>query len=488
MRDNGSHDRMTFGMGLYKVLEAVKAPRSAKRADCALSICLLIFAAGCTRGSLMPAAGSEVLVTGNEQAIVDAIAKRSQDRPPEQFANSLDHAFAVLLARASPQPEPCRLAQSAIDSLCEESQRQTGNRIPSTQRETWVSSVLANNTFEDVLRDLRGRGPEIQDRDRLEEAGLQGMLGATGWGAACVLTNDQAAEIKRMMALRETHKEPGVVGVDVDRWPVANVIPGMPAAKAGLQDGDVILTVDGEDMSHIKRASEGVQFLRGTAGEKLTLTVKRDEQTLSFQIRRTSAAAATIRAKLVDPHVVYVRIPTFEGSGIAETVKEIIKQHVLGGASFCVLDLRDNRGGRPEEANAVADMFLDNEYLEAFEFRDHKRIVFTSKPGAMEVGVILLTNRNTGSAAEMLALALRYNKRATIIGEPTAGDLFGKDVEELGDGRLIVFRSEPTILSPDGNDYSEIGVPPDIMVDGAKASDKDEILRRAIQYARSQTR
>lgn len=85
----------------------------------------------------------------------------------------------------------------------------------------------------------------------------------------------------------------------------------------------------------------------------------------------------------------------------------------------------------------------------------------------------------------MLVLALHDNHRATVIGQPTAGALFGKDFEKLGDGRMIVFRSEPTVLSPTGNDYSETGLSPDIMVGEAKGSGEDKILSSAIQLIRN---
>jgi carboxyl-terminal processing protease len=108
-------------------------------------------------------------------------------------------------------------------------------------------------------------------------------------------------------------------------------------------------------------------------------------------------------------------------------VKALIRHHVTDATSHVILDVRNNPGGRPAEANAVADIFLDDKCLEIFQFRNGKRIAFKSKPGAQDVPVIVLTNHSTGSAAEMLAMALRDNQRATVIGQPTAGALVGKD-------------------------------------------------------------
>ena len=78
----------------------------------------------------------------------------------------------------------------------------------------------------------------------------------------------------------------------------------------------------------------------------------------------------------------------------------------------------------------------------------------------------------------MMAMALHDNHRATAIGESTAGALFGKDGEKLSDGRMFFFRSEPTVLSPTGKDYSETGLPPDIAVVESKGTGEDKIFSR----------
>ena len=215
----------------------------------------------------------------------------------------------------------------------------------------------------------------------------------------------------------------------------------------------------------------------------MLLTVRRGAEILSFRVRRVAAAAWLIRDKVVAPGVVHIKIPTFEGTGIAEKAEQIVREQMSTGLRAVILDLRDNPGGRPEPANAIADLFLDNAVLEVFEFRSGKRVVVKSHPGALDATVVILANRNTGSAAEMLAMALRDNRRATIIGEPTAGALFGKDGQQLDDGRTIVLRGEPRILSPAGKDYSTNGIPPDVTVAPAEGTGEDQALHRAIEAA-----
>jgi carboxyl-terminal processing protease len=314
------------------------------------------------------------------------------------------------------------------------------------------------------------------------------MLGATGSKSAVVLSVSQAKRITEMLEVRTTpSREQGMLGVDVGEWPTVRIVPDTPAARAGLRDGDVVLRVNGRDIAKTERAADGLKALGGTADATIHMTIRRGNEILAFEVHGASAAAR-VSMRAVGSGVVLIRIPSFEDSGIADRVKSLISTVVPTAASSVILDLRNNPGGRAEEANGVANVFLDEKILQIFEFRDGRRIGFKTTPGAIGVRVLVLTNRDTASAAEMLAIALHDNHRATVIGQPTAGYLFGKDFEKLTDGRIVVFRSEPTVLSPTGKDYSETGLTPDIEVAESKGGDDDKVLTRAIQVVRTAER
>jgi C-terminal processing protease CtpA/Prc len=144
--------------------------------------------------------------------------------------------------------------------------------------------------------------------------------------------------------------------------------------------------------------------------------------------------------------------------------------------------LRDNPGGRLEEANAIANLFLDGRLLEILAFRAGRRIAFRAAAGRLPMRVWVLANRQTGSSAEVLAMALRDNSAAAIVGEPTAGFLFGKDLQPLPDGRALLIRTAPLILSPSGKDYVPGGVTPDIPVPDDRKG-RDNMLERALREA-----
>jgi C-terminal peptidase prc len=429
----------------------------------------------------------DVFLTGREQAVIDMIAKKTVEPVPDRFPNALNHALAVLLAKGCPKPDATRLVRATVESLVKEFERETNGKTGATQQETWVSTISRSKRFDSILKELVALDPHDANQNRLLEAGLNGMCATMGSGAACVLSKDQAEEFKKLVNARKTAtEEPGLVGLRLHRWPVVDVMPGGPAAEAGLRNGDVVVAVNGNEAAHARTAQDASKILQGPPGSVVKLVVKRDSTTLTFGLTRAFAAAARVEARQVEPHVLLLTIPTFEGSGIADRVKRLVRARATDQTTAIILDLRDNLGGRAEQANAVADVFLDGRLLQICAFRNGRRIAFRSNPGVLSTArVILLTNNNTASAAEMLAMALRDNSRAAVVGEQTAGALFGKDLVELAGGKAIFFRTEPTVLSPTGNDHSRSGIPPDLRVRDLRSKEKDDILLQALELAKN---
>jgi len=239
---------------------------------------------------------SEVFVTGNEQAIINRFLKKTEEPATKQFSNSLDHALAVLVARAHPTPDVMHLARATVVSLCAESERQTGGKIAAAQRDVWVSNSSRTTSFDSVLKSLAALDPPRTDPHRLVEAGLNGMLKASGWDSAGVVPQSRADEIQRLSKARETpSEERGVLGLKLDRWPVVEVMPESPAAEAGVKTGDAIVAVNGKDVADVQAMADGLRILQGPPGEVVKLAVKREDRRLNFEMTRASAAAATAK-------------------------------------------------------------------------------------------------------------------------------------------------------------------------------------------------
>ncbi|MFP4354984.1 MAG: S41 family peptidase [Phycisphaerae bacterium] len=404
--------------------------------------------------------------------------------PPSARTNCLDEAFDVLMQRAYPQPDPRSLARSAVDAMCNEYRSQTGAPIASAHREAWIWTAIRSHSFAHVLQQIHDRQPAVHDEEQLIAAGLAGLLRGAGPKSAQLYTPAVAAAIEQSRR-RNSQPEPGVVGLAVDNWPVVDVLPLSPAHQAGLQDGDRVTSVNGRPVSSADSAQTVDDLLAGPVGSSLEIKAVRDGQGLRFRLRRASAASLAVRAAVPTAGLCYIRIPSFDGAGVGEKVSTLVHRARQAGMTRFVLDLRGNTGGKLEEANAVADIFLDRRTLQTFAFRVGQRVVFLSKPGAVQAEVTLLTNRATASAAEMLAMALRDNGAARIVGEDTFGALFGRDQHTLANGYVICFRAELTILSPRGDDYSVTGIDPDEAVEDRRTQQADPILARAIAESAS---
>jgi carboxyl-terminal processing protease len=427
-------------------------------------------------------AALEVYPIGSEQRVLDSLEASTPKVSVPSGLNCLDAAYAAVMAKAYPKPDESLLAAKTVTALCEEFRRQTGKALPADRCQSLAVAAAQAGRFENVLRDLQTQGPQSLDRERLLDAGLAGMLSGPQ-PPAWLLGKDVAAQFKEMILARKEPKlEPGFVGLDLANWPtVINVVPGGPAWEGGLRNGDVILRVEGVDISNVRSGVEAKNILAGPVGGTMVVTVRRGNREMEFRLQRAGRAAMLVRAETLKPGILRISVPLLEGSGIAARVERLLAD--AGEAlQVLLLDLRGNPGGRLEEAHAIANLFLDQKLLEIIEFRGGRRIAFRAAPGATAVRVLVLVNRNTGSSAEVLAMALRDNDAATIVGEPTAGMLFGKDLEPLADGRALMIRIAPRILSPAGKDYTAGGVTPDIPAPDDRKG-RDNILDRALRAA-----
>jgi C-terminal peptidase prc len=425
--------------------------------------------------------GLEVYAIGSEQRVVDSLEASTPEVAAPPGLNILDSAYAAVLAKAYPQPDASALAAAAVAAVGEEFRRRTGKELSAARCRSLSEAAARAGRFEGVLCELQTESPQELDSDRLIEAGLAGMLSGPQ-PPAWLVGKEEAAQFQEMILARKEPKlEPGVVGLDVGNWPTVNVSPAGPAQDAGLRNGDVMVRVNGRDANSVRSLAEIKNLLSGRAGSTVTLTVRRESREREFLVHRAGLDAMSVRAETLQPGILRLSVPRLEGSGIAQRVERLLADPRAASRAL-LLDLRDNPGGRLEEANAIANLFLDGKLLEILECRAGRRIAFRAAAGSLPLRVSVLVNRHTGSSAEILAMALRDNAAAVIVGEPTAGMLFGKHFEPLKDGRMLVIRIAPRILSPIGKDYGPGGVTPDLRVPDDKKG-HDNILDQALRHA-----
>lgn len=270
------------------------------------------------------------------------------------------------------------------------------------------------------------------------------------------------------------------IGIEVGELPgvgllVVAPIEGAPAYKAGLRAGDRILKIDGKSAADLK-VTDAVKLIEGAPGTSVTLTVSRPERGEPFELSVTRGliTVRTVRGwarssdwdwdYLIDPayRIGYVRISSFEkltAEQLDGVMRELLARERMRGL---VMDLRDNPGGLLEVVVDVASRFIPRGVIVTTRGRNSRAVYEASgKSVYPDIPVVVLINKGSASAAEILAGALRDHGRAVLIGERTFGKGSVQEMKELKDGRGAVKLTTAYYYLPNGERIHGQGVAPD---------------------------
>jgi carboxyl-terminal processing protease len=265
---------------------------------------------------------------------------------------------------------------------------------------------------------------------------------------------------------------------------VATVLPDTPAEEAGVLEGDVIVAVDGESISG-KPADVAVASIKGQPGTEVELRIvsgedgERRDLTLERAEVRVPAADGRIIRVRVDGEpkkVAYVRFATFSEGAHGE-LRSTIERLDREGAEALVLDLRGNGGGRLNEAVLASSLFVEDGLIVSTETRSQGDTEYDAVGKALpERPTVVLVNRDTASAAEILSAALSDYDLATLVGTRTYGKNTVQEVLRLpGGGALSLTIGE--YLTADGESLALRGVEPDLPGSDDPETAPDEALR-----------
>ena len=278
---------------------------------------------------------------------------------------------------------------------------------------------------------------------------------------------------------------------------VASAIPGSPAAKAGIESGDIVVAV-GQQSVREDDLSQVVDKVRGPQGTRVELTVLRDGREHRFDLERAqieTPVASWVRIPGTD--VAQVRLASFSNDS-AEKLKQAFEEARAAGARRFILDLRDDPGGDLDQAEEIAGYFLDPGdviYIRKNASGQRQEIKVEGSPDHTDAPMVVLVNRGTASSSEILAGALRDNGRARVVGETTYGTGTVLSEFPLRDGSAILL-GVAEWLTPNGDFIRETGIVPDQKVPLGKGAhpltpseahglSKEQILGRDAQLMRA---
>ena len=307
----------------------------------------------------------------------------------------------------------------------------------------------------------------IDDKTLLENA-IKGMLAGLDPHSAYLVPADYS-ELQT-----GTSGEFGGLGIEVGMEDgfvrVIAPIDDTPAARAGIQAGDLVVRLDDTPVKGMT-LEEAVKVMRGKPGTPITLTVVRqgEDGPLKITIVRDIIRVTSVKSRLLDDKYAYVRITQFQ-SRTGDSLREAVRglgDEVPGGIRGMILDLRNNPGGVLSAAVSVSDAFLMEGTIVYTEGRlDDSKLKFTAKPTDILDGapLVVLVNGGSASASEIVAGALQDHRRAVIMGNDTFGKGSVQTILPMENGSALKLTTS-RYYTPAGRSIQASGIRPDIQLE-----------------------
>lgn len=344
------------------------------------------------------------------------------------------------------------------------------------------------DTVDEVRVLLEGGALEPSNESSMTYGAVQGLLQSLGDRYAQYFDERHYTYFSEQNA-----GEFGGIGVTLQqtdgRTFVVEVFPDTPAAKAGIEAGDVFYGIDG-DRRDSWDSDAVVGRVRGKVGTTVTIEMKRkgEDEPLRFTIVRALIDIPNVESRMIGSDVGWVALANFNEK-TAEDLAEALKSLEGEGARGFVLDLRDNPGGMLSEAVDVTSLFVPDGVVVSVEYRSRPTQEYRANGRRLtDKPLVVLVNGNSASASEIVAGALQDHGRAKLVGVKTFGKGSVQTVEELAAGGAVKF-TIAHYLTPKKRAIDGVGLEPDVKVEmkpELAADEKtDTQLRRALEVLRA---
>lgn len=245
---------------------------------------------------------------------------------------------------------------------------------------------------------------------------------------------------------------------------IISPMPDSPAETVGIEPGDVVVKVNGEDMTGLDPVVVLDKIL-GPAGTKIQLTIRRGDEMFDFIVERAVILIPSVESLLMEGNIGYIRLYSF-GANSPDEVFSAIEGLRNQGAGSYIFDLRNNSGGFVDSAVEITSAFIENGTILIEEWGDGTRNEFKATGRAMDVDspMIVLVNEGSASASEIMAGALQDYGRAKLVGTTTFGKGYIQNwiplIDDYGAVRITIARW----LTPGGRQIQGFGLAPNISV------------------------
>jgi carboxyl-terminal processing protease len=331
------------------------------------------------------------------------------------------------------------------------------------------------HTLAEVVAEVRDNYVEPRSENQLLDDGIRGVM--SGLDEHSVFLDERALT----NLTEQTTGHFGGIGVEVTlddgAFKIIAPIDDTPAQRAGLYAGDELISID--DAPVLGRTLDQVtDALRGEPGTEVRLAVHRDNGNLDFSIHRAAIDVDSVRTRSLEPGYGYARISQFQTGTGAEFVKAIeALQAQQGPLQGLVLDLRNNPGGVLQASVEVADAFLTDAdglivYTEGRQRSTDLRYLASGPDLLKGAPVVVLINKGSASASEIVAGALQDHRRALVLGSTSYGKGSVQAVLPLDHHRALKLTTA-LYYTPSGRSIQSKGIQPDVEMDADSTSEAD---------------
>lgn len=277
------------------------------------------------------------------------------------------------------------------------------------------------------------------------------------------------------------------VDTEAEYLTIISPMPDSPAEKAGLQPGDQVIKIDGEDMTGID-GSLVIRKVLGPAGSTVVLTIQREGEPIPFDVTivRAKINVPSVESRMLDDQLGYIQIYTFAAetkTELRDQLQELLDQNAQG----LIVDLRNNGGGYLKTAVDVASEFIDDGVILYEDYgADREMDEYRAQKGGLapDIPLVLLVNQGSASASEIVAGAIQDDQRGPLVGATTFGKGSVQNWIPLSNNQGAVRVTIARWLTPDKRQIHEIGLEPDYPVEYTEEDfeqEQDPQLDKAIE-------
>lgn len=316
---------------------------------------------------------------------------------------------------------------------------------------------------QEIYRLLQQKYNGDVDPAKISQYASKGIASAVGDPYTEYYTPEEAKELENDLRGSIGGGIGAELGMRQGRVAIIRPLKGSPAESAGVQAGDVILSVNDTVVSHVT-TEEVVRLIRGEIGTSVKLIVQRGGERKELSVKRAEIVSPDVETEVRDG-IGIIKLTRF-GSDSASKVRAAAVQMKRQGVKGVVLDLRGNAGGYLQTGVDIAGLWLHDVPVVSEQGKHSRnRTLHAGKQAILkDVPTVVLTNAGSASASEIVAGALKDHKAATIIGEKSYGKGSVQEVVHLQDGAILKV-TVASWFTPAGKNISKEGIAPDVTVE-----------------------